>query len=92
MNEAVNVVFGDSFRYPLHAFNVNILEIEIPVVLSLARGTTATEEGTLWDSLFRLNCIPHQSAGRFPQLIVYSSDQTPVGNDESYGLIGATFL
>ena len=30
MNEAVNIVFGNGFRYSFCAFNMNIFEIKVP--------------------------------------------------------------
>ena len=30
MNEAVNIVFGDSFSYPFCSFDMNIIKIEVP--------------------------------------------------------------
>lgn len=35
MNEAVDVVFGDSFCYALRAFNIDVFEIKISNLISI---------------------------------------------------------
>ena len=76
MDEAIDIVFGDSVSYTLSPFHVYIFESEIPVSLSMA-STGFPEQRTWWDSPGRSNCRLRPNGARSLQVRAYSSDHIP---------------
>lgn len=76
MHEPVHIILGDSFCNALSAFNMDILEVEIPIAVSSI--SSLGEDGlALSGNPSQRGCRLYQSVARFPQVTVYSAGRTP---------------